>query len=273
MPSRAPFALAIGALAALSAGPTSATRSPGAAYDLSIAGLPIGEATLDVAIDGARYVVDATADFGFLFWGGRGGARSEGLVADGRLRPERYRLAYEGVRRPGRAEIDFEDGRAVRWTNEPQPEGDWAEGRTEVEPFHLADVIDPLAALVAPLPADAPHAAVCARLAPVFSGLTRFDLELTGAQGPADPAAPEGAVTCETRYRPVAGHRPDSPGVARLQRPGAVSLTLAPIGQEAWAPLRLALETRFGPFVMTRRAPGATPPERAAQAAPAPARP
>jgi hypothetical protein len=273
MPRRARTAIAIGVFVALSASPTAATRAPGAAYDLSIAGLPIGEATLDVSIAGGRYAVDATADFGFLFWGGRGGARSEGLVADGRLRPQRYRLAYEGVRRPGLAEIDFEDGRAVRWANEPQPEGDWAEGRTAVEPGHLSDVIDPLAALVAPLPADAPPAAVCARLAPVFSGLTRFDLELTGALGPADPAATEGAVTCETRYRPVAGHRPDSPGVARLQRPGAVSLTLAPIAEGAWAPLRLALETRFGPFVMTRRPPGVPAPERAAQAAPAPARP
>jgi hypothetical protein len=260
MPSRAPLALAAAALATLLASPTAATRAPGAAYDLSISGLPIGEATLDVAIDGDRYAVDATADFGFLFWGGRGGARSEGVVAEGRLRPERYRLAYEGPRRPGLAEIDFRDGRAVRWANEPQPEGDWALGRTPVEPVHLSDVIDPLAALVAPLPADASPDAVCARVAPVFSGLTRFDLELTVARGGADPAAPAGAVTCETRYRP------DSPGVARLQRPGAVSLTLAPIADGAWAPLRLALETRFGPFVLARRAPGAPAPDRAAPA-------
>jgi hypothetical protein len=266
MPRRAAFAFA--ALAALSASPTAATRAPGAAYDLSISGLSIGEATLAVSIDGARYAVDATADFGFLFWGGSGGARSEGRVEDGRLRPERYRLAYEGVRRPGSAEIDFEAGRAVRWSNEPQPEGDWAEGRTPVEPLHLSDVIDPLAALVAPLPADAAPAAVCARLAPVFSGLTRFDLELTGARAASDPAAPEGAVACETRYRPVAGHRPDSPGVARLQRPGAVSLTLAPIADGAWAPLRLALDTRFGPFVLSRRDPGAPAPGRAAAARP-----
>jgi hypothetical protein len=250
----APLALT---LAALGAAPAGATRSPAVAYDLSVAGVPVGEATLTVAVEGARYVVEGAADVGFLFWGGRGGARSEGTVEDGRLRPDRYRLSYQGVRRPGATEIDFADGRAVRWAAEPPPPEDYLRDRTPVEDRHLSDVLDPLAALVAPLPADASPAAVCAGVASVFSGWTRFDIELAGGT-----AAPDGAVVCRTRYRAVAGHRPDSAGVARLETPGAVALTLAPVGPSAWAPQRLSLPTRFGPFEMVRRAAGAAPAPR-----------
>ncbi len=237
----------LAALAALAAQPTAATRPQGIAYEMRVSGLRIGTAELSAAVDGGRYAVEGRADFRFLFWGGAGDARSEGAVEGGRLRPDRFRLGYVGVRRPGATEIDFERGRAVRWASEPPPPEDYLARRTPVESRHLADVIDPLAALVAPLASDADPDAVCARVAPVFSGWTRFDLVLAGAA-----ATEDGAVTCETRYRAVAGHVPDSAGVARLQRPGALSVSLAPIGDGLWGPERVVVETRLGPFELRR---------------------
>ena len=233
--------------ATMSAGASTVPSAPSdAVYALSIAGIPIGEATLSVDFHDGGYVLDGTADVGFLFWGGQGGARTEGTAQNGVLEPQRYRVAYDGVRRPGRIAIDFEGGRAVRWDRAPEPEGDWADGRTEVAEAHLQGVLDPLSALVIPAPSDAEADTVCRRLLPVFNGYTRFDLELTG---PA--AAPEG-VGCAVTYRPVSGHRPDSRGVARMRQPGALEIALAPITDDAWGPARVAVQTRFGTFEMIR---------------------
>lgn len=217
-----------------------------AIYGMSIAGIPIGEATLSVDVRDGTYVANGTADFGFLFFGGEGVARAEGTARNGVLEPRAYRVSYEGVRRPGRIEIDFDGGRAVRWDRLPEPDGDWAEGRTEVAAADLTGVLDPLTALVVPAPRDASPDEVCRRLLPVFSGYTRFDLELTG------PAKAQTGVGCAVTYRPVAGHRADSRGVERLQRPGALTIALAPVDDAAWGPALIAVETRFGTFELVR---------------------
>jgi hypothetical protein len=220
-------------------------------YDLSIAGIPIGEASLSVTMDGERYALDATADVGFLFWSGEGSARAVGVFKAGSMQPVHYRLAYQGGSAPGSIEIAFADGRAVHWGRQPEPDGeraeDWRENRVVLEDHHLASVLDPLSALVIPIPANAEPATVCRRLLPVFSGFTRFDLEFTGTT-----AAPSG-VGCTARYRPVAGHRPDSDSVERMTRRGAFHISLEPITDTAWGPARVAVQTRFGTFEMVRQ--------------------
>lgn len=238
-------ATAIGATVSATV-PADGARTPDARYSLSIAGIPIGSATLSVAVDDGTYLIDGSADFGFLFWGGSGGARVEGVARDGVWRPTRYRLAYEGVRRPGGMEIDFEDGRAVRVHSFPPPPPDVMQGRVALTDTHLRDVLDPLTALVIPAPADADPETVCRRLLPVFSGFTRFDLELAG------PRVASSGAACRTRYVPVAGHRPDSRSVERMQKPGAFEVSLTAITPEAWGPARVAVETRFGTFEMVR---------------------
>jgi hypothetical protein len=234
----------------LAARPGDATLDEDAVYDLSIAGVPVGAAGLTVSRDGGRYAIDGRADIGFLMFGGEGRARSEGAAAGAGFRPDRYRLAYQGVRRPGRVEIDFRDGEAVRTLREPAPEtfDDPGEERAPLEPVHLRDVVDPLAALVVPAAADAGAETVCRGVLPVFSGYVRFDLALSG--GAPDP---EGGVACGVTYRPVAGHRLDSASVRRMSAPGAVRLSMAPLDDGLWAPRRLALPTRFGTFEMVRR--------------------
>lgn len=236
------------AAAVLAAWPASAARDGGAMFDLWIGGVPIGSASLSATAANGRYAVQGSADVGFLFWGGAGEARSEGTVGPRGLTPARYDLRYEGVRRPGHVSIAFEDGRAVRWDSAPPPPEQYLRERVAVSPAHLGGVLDPLSALVTPAPADADPQALCRRVLPVFSGYTRFDLELTGAS-----RARDGEVACAARYIPVAGHRPGSPGVERMTRPDAFSITLAPLSEGFWGPRRIAVATRFGDFVATRR--------------------
>lgn len=241
--------LLIAAALALAAQPVGALRGDGARYGLSIAGLPIGEAQLSIAAAGDRYAIDASADVGFLFWGGAGSARAEGAAAQGALAPATYRLAYEGVSRPGSVSIDFEGGRASAWAFAPPIPPEFAEGRVTLAPSDLDGVLDPLSALVIAAPADIDAEALCRRVLPVFSGATRFDLALEGAQ----PGEVGGAVACAVRYRPVSGHREGSTSVARLTRPGAVAVTLAPLAPGFWGPERVAVQTRFGEFEIARR--------------------
>lgn len=231
-------------LALALAWPAAASRPEGVRFDLSVAGVPVGGATLAVSRSGDRYVALGSADVGFLFWGGQGGAEVEGAATADGLRPARYRLAYEGVTRPGTVAIDFEGGSAVRWERQPPIPPQYAEGRVEVEPRHLSGALDPLSALIAP---DAPPEALCDRALPVFSGYTRFDLVLDGVA-----AVEDGVVTCTARYVPVAGHRPDSNGVRRMTRPDALSVALSPIGDGLWGPHRVAVATRFGTFLAER---------------------
>jgi hypothetical protein len=240
--------LVLAAALALAAQPTFGSREPGAVYDLYIAGLPIGDAALRVDVANGRYRIEGAASFGFLFWGGEGVAVSEGDAGADALRPRSYALRYQGVTRPGAVEIAFEDGRAVRWAREPEIPEEYREGRVPPGPEHLANVLDPLTALVVPAVDGAPGGDVCKRVLPVFSGYTRFDLALEGAS-----ALMGDAVECAVRYTPVAGHRADSGSVRRLARPGAVAVRLAPVADGFWGPDRVALETRFGLFEMERR--------------------
>ena len=232
-----------------------AARDAGVVYDLSIAGVPIGEATLRVVIDEARYRVEGTAEVGFLFWGGSGRAVSEGRATAEGLAPESYRLRYEGATRPGAIDIAFEDGRATRWERRPDWTRDDAEdareARVALRAEDLAGVLDPLSALVIPAPEDIAPEALCRRVRPVFTGYTRFDLDLGGAAP--GPAGAPGAVVCAARYRPVSGHRVGSQRAERMQRPGAFSVRLAPVGEGVWGPDRVALRTRFGTFELLRR--------------------
>lgn len=241
--------LAIAALAvAAAAQPLSASRDGGAQFDLSVAGVPIGEASLSVQTDGETYVVDGAAAFGFLFWGGSGSARAEGATVAGGLRPAAFDMRYRGVTRPGQVEIDFHDGRAVRWSSVPPPSPEFLAERVDVSEADLAGVLDPLSALVIPAAAVGSPEAACQRVLPVFNGVTRFDLALTGAARSAG-----GVVDCVARYRPVSGHRPGSAGVERLTAPDAVRVSLAPLDGRFWGPSRIAVATRFGTFEMVRR--------------------
>lgn len=240
--------IALIAALAFAATPTLGSRAPGAAYDLYIAGIPIGSAELRVDVSEGRYRIEGAADFGFLFWGGEGVAVAEGETAAEKLRPRSYRLTYQGVTRPGAVEIAFEDGRAVRWNREPEIPEEYRDGRIPPGPEDLADVLDPLSALVVPAAPDASARSVCSRVLPVFSGYTRFDLALDGAE-----ALSGETVECAVRYRAVAGHRADSRSVRRLSEPGAVALRLAPVAEGYWGPDRVALETRFGLFELERR--------------------
>lgn len=233
-------------VAATASGAAAEISEAVAEYDISISGIPIGDARLATRVGQDRFTVEVAAGFRFLFWGGDGVARTEGASGDGLWAPVSYRLDYEGVTRPGAVEIDFEGARAARWDRSPPLPEEYREGRTEVSPEDLEGAVDPLTAFVVRAPSAE---AACARTVKVFSGYVRFDVDLAPSQGAAaDPSVAQCAVT----YRPVSGHRPDSANVERL-RDGGLGLRLARIGGDVWAPDLLSIATRFGTLEVERR--------------------
>jgi hypothetical protein len=232
----------------LAAPAADASRAPDARYAISVGGVPIGAATLRAQMQGARYEVEASADIGFLFWGGEGSARTYGAVREASLAPDMFTLAYQGVTKPGGAEIVFENGRATRFSRFPPTPPEYAENRVEVKPADLIGVSDPLSAFVIPAGRGVAPDALCRRVLAVFSGSTRFDIALEGARA----TLQGGAVACAARYRPISGHRADSEGVKRLTEPGAIEVSLSPLAPGLWGPQSIVVATRFGPLRVIR---------------------
>ncbi len=54
-------------------------------------------------------------------------------------------------------------------------------------------------------------------------------------------------LVCNARYQPIAGHRPDRPGVKFMEDNTEMSVWLAPVeGTRVLLPLRIAVRTQLG---------------------------
>jgi Protein of unknown function (DUF3108) len=90
----------------------------------------------------------------------------------------------------------------------------------------------------------------CKRKLAIFDGRQRADIELVfkrmdrvhadkGYQGP--------AVVCTVLYKPIAGHRPERPGIKYLVETREMEMWLAPIsGTRLLVPFRFSVPTPFG---------------------------
>lgn len=219
-------------------------------YDVSIAGIEIGDAALRLKAVSGGYEAALTGGFRFLFWSGAAEARSLGAHEPTGLAPDAYRSRFESPRRVFTTAIDFE-GRQTkgRWEAVP-PLGEDFDERVPLTEASLAGAKDPLSAFIinASSGADA-----CARSVKVFSGVVRFDVDLSLDNPAAATTGEPTTVLCTGRYRPVAGHRVTSNEVSRLSRDG-LSLTMFEIAPGLWAPGRLGFPTRFGTVALERRA-------------------
>jgi hypothetical protein len=77
-----------------------------------------------------------------------------------------------------------------------------------------------------------------------FSQVSSSSLELDGVV-----EAKAGRVACNTRYRPLSGHREGSNLVDRLSEPGALTLSFLARPGGAWVPERIL--TRVGTLALS----------------------
>ncbi|MHB2169915.1 DUF3108 domain-containing protein [Alsobacter sp. R-9] len=262
------IACALGAI--LSAG--AAGAQPGAvAYSATLAGLPIGSGTLTVdEADGTvHYRIEGKV--GGMLGGSfsatasavrSGAARATlrtlwaGLFDKGESNASLAGPAssprYEALATSGRGRWDhvvrFDRGNAAveRTVVTEEPDA----RRSPVTEGHRRDVLSPLHLIAQVMAADSLQDVdrLCVGRAPVFTGLTRFDIQ---GLGRVPSRTIEGAQRCRLRYIPVAGQRIDAGARPAEAREFEVDIVTR---DRRFLPVRIAFPSRLGAVVITATA-------------------
>lgn len=250
--------LAVSALIAATLGNEAAlakTSKVGGLYDITVAGLTIGRATMSLVLQGNAYSAKVgiePAGIGSVFSTGKGGAEASGWLVGTKVVPSKYTMTSQAASRDfyvflqqGSGSIrDFEATPPFK----PMPD------RVEVTKKHRQNAMDPLSAALMPLSSAKTGlgAAACNRKLPVFDGWTRFDIQLSfkeirevsgrGYDGP--------VVVCSAKWVPVAGHRPGREQVQQMAD-ADIETWLAPMGRnDVLVPYRISIPTKNGQMVV-----------------------
>ena len=224
-----------------------------ARYAVTLAGIPLGNGTwvIDVAPDQYTAVASGrTTGLVKLISDGSGSSGSRGAIQGTSLVPSSYVSSTISDRRSDDVRMTLRAGTVKDVSIEPPtpPSPD----RVPVTEVHRKGVTDPMSAAIMPVSGNGelltPDA--CKRKLAIFDGRQRADIDLVfkrmdrvhadkGYQGP--------AVVCTVLYKPIAGHRPERPGIKYLVETREMEMWLAPIsGTRLLVPFRFSVPTPFG---------------------------
>jgi hypothetical protein len=225
-------------------------------YSVKLIGLSLGTASITTNVDAASYQVEANAKLtglATMVSNSRGAATASGLIAQGRVAPNGYATTSSNSKMTRTIRIGMTSG-TVR-AAEISPPFEERPGRVPIGDGHKRGIIDPLSALVMPVPGSGavvgPEA--CNRTIPVFDGWTRFDVTLryVGTRNVAAKGYQGPVAVCAARYVPVAGHRPDQPGTKFMAENKSMEVWLAPVGASRIVmPWRISVATMVGTTVI-----------------------
>jgi hypothetical protein len=271
---RAPrVAALIAALASLSL-PAAAGEQLQVTYGLSLAGLPIGTATLGGTFAHDTYKVDVRAKMtglAGLLTSGRGAGTSSGTMAPGRILPNAYALTSQGGNGTYTVRMALASGNVAGV--EISPPLDPVADRVPLLDTHKRGIVDPVSALI--MPASGSGAMTdpsnCNRTIPVFDGAGRFDVSLTfvSTQNVDLPGYKGPVIVCQARYTPIAGHRTGRKATQFMADNKDMEAWLAPVeGTRFLVPVKISVRTMIGTTVID-----ATKVTQVASEAPAAAQP
>jgi Protein of unknown function (DUF3108) len=157
-------------------------------YNVSVGGIPAGDAVFHMTFDAKHYEVVVSADVGTIFDSTKIQGSASGARAGAKLTPEHFQLALTGGEQ-GTLDVNFK--------------GD--NGSEETINTRLRGVFDPLSAVLATsLKPHSPASNPCNHVLPIFTGRARFDLSLH--QKPAEDGEKSSAyVICEADYAAIPG--------------------------------------------------------------------
>lgn len=207
-------ALGSAALAALSTAPAAAQAVPAtlssasvdAGYRVTLNGFDLGTFSFKSNVGESEYTlhtnVELSALLGVFRW--KGVTQVSGSVGNKRPAPSDFRFDYESTVRNGSVIMGFDKNNVDHVTVLPvvrEPED-----TVPLERKHLANVLDPLSAILVLTHSDADTP--CGRTVAIFDGKQRFNISLhearkvtlTGTQG-------ETATVCRVKYTPLSGYR------------------------------------------------------------------
>ncbi|MDH2343933.1 DUF3108 domain-containing protein [Bradyrhizobium sp. SSUT77] len=151
-------------------------------YEVSLAGLSLATADLDLIVGDSSYVARMqyrTSGAARLTSSGAGEAIAKGAYKGGRFVPATFDLDHRAGQRSRKIAITIVDGRIKTMTLDPPIDPD--SGRMPFELDKLGTIIDPLSAtVVSGVTTDGrPETRVCDRTLPIFDGIRRYDIELS----------------------------------------------------------------------------------------------
>jgi len=225
-------------------------------FSLSLLGLSIGHASADGVIDARNYRIDIsmrTTGLASLVNDTRGAATAAGVVSHEGLAPASYANTTSNTYETRTVRMALA-GNSVRAVHvDPTP---WdMPVRIPVTDSNKSHITDPVSALIMSVPASEPLVgpSACNRTIPVFDGVTRFDVTLSFVEmRNVETRGYSGQVSvCAARYRPIAGHRPDSVSTRFMAENNDITVWLAPLPMaHAVVPYRMALRTNVGMLVV-----------------------
>ena len=223
-----------------------------AAYAITLAGLSVGEASLSLSSTTTTYhagLAMRLSGVAGLLTGARGAAVSAGAISGAHPVPVTYAITTSNGRASRTVRISLHGGNVA--SVEVKPPVDVFEDRVPVTGANKLSVMDPISALVMPVPRlDRPlDPAGCDRKLAVFDGVARFDVSLSYARTStvSFPGYSGPALTCSARYTPIAGHRTSLRSTSYMAENREMEISLIPVaGTLLLVPVKIGVRTLFG---------------------------
>ncbi|MGQ0444019.1 MAG: DUF3108 domain-containing protein [Beijerinckiaceae bacterium] len=256
--ARAPL-VTLGVVFALLAGPGRVSARADefrARYQVSLIGLPIGEAVAAGSLGPANYRIDLSAKLtgvAAMVANVKLALASSGALRRGGVAPFTYATTSANSQgsRTVRMSLDAGNVKAV----EVFPPLEDKEGRVPVTAANKRNILDPATALIMAVPQGQPLVgpAACNRTIPVYDGSVRFDVTLryVGVKNVAVDGYSGPVSVCAARYTPVSGHKRDSRSTKFMAENRDIEAWLAPIERAHFVvPFHVALMTVAGAAVI-----------------------
>ncbi len=227
-------------------------------YRISLAGIPLGSASMNGTILKDRYSLNLRAKLGGLVGlviGGSGAADASGTISDGRPISAGYAISASNSKLTRTIKMSVHNSQVERVAIEPP--FDVHEDRIPVTPRNKQGIVDPVGALIMPARGNPLDPSGCNRILPVYDGAQRFNVTLSyeGIQDVNVPGYTGKALVCAARYTPIAGHRPNRKPVVFMQNNRDMSAWLIPAGETGvLVPFRIAVKTMVGTSVIEAEA-------------------
>jgi hypothetical protein len=227
-----------------------------AVYQVELAGFNLGNFRLTTTFRGDDYEMRGEGRFTILeglVYEWRGSSASAGRVTSTGPQPSMYALNYtDGGRKGERLRMTFGGG-AVRQVS-IVPNNPRSPHVIPVTKEQLEGVLDPMSGAFLSARSQNPDGdpEVCRQTLPVFDGKQRFDLVLTPKQTVTVQKKTRGgyagpAVICRVKFIPIAGYRPDNPGIRLMSQTNEIEVWLIPVrGTYMYVPYRIVLPTPVG---------------------------
>lgn len=197
-----------------------------AGYKITLNGFDLGTFSFKSNVGRTQYTLDTdvqiSALLGVFQW--KGVTRSSGSLAEKSPQPENFRFDYESSLRSGSVSMGFDKGEIERISVVPTQID--SSDVVPLERKHLADVLDPLSAIMALTHTDA--ASPCGRKVAIFDGRQRFNIDLRFARKVQLTGTSETAVVCRVKYTPIAGYRPNEE-TRQLAASNAIEIVFRPV--------------------------------------------